>query len=93
MHKIQLSYRGVPYTRNPSRVAPATRRLGKYRGRQWSTQPLDEEFVVASTAPLKYRGVEYFGAVRPYALSGLLDRPWVEDAAVDNLWLVPSTSG
>ena len=93
MHKIQLSYRGVPYTRNPSRIASTTRRLGKYRGRQWSAQPLDEEFVVASTAPLKYRGVEYFGAVRPYALSGLLDRPWVEDAPADELWWVLSTSG
>ena len=93
MHKIQLSYRGIPYTRNPSRIAPATHRLGKYRGRQWSAQPLEEGFVVASTAPLKYRGVEYFGAVRPYALSTLLDRPWVEDAAADDLWLVPSTSG
>ncbi|MBE9041719.1 DUF4278 domain-containing protein [Oscillatoriales cyanobacterium LEGE 11467] len=93
MSKIQLSYRGVPYTRTSSSVAFTPSRQGKYRGRQWSVQSLEEGFAVASTAPLKYRGVEYFGAVRPYALSGLIDRSWVDFAPTDDLWLILSTSG
>ncbi len=95
MSKTQLSYRGVPYTRTSFTsfsVSLTRARQGKYRGRQWSVQSLEEGFAIASTAPLKYRGVEYFGAVRPYALSGLLDRPWVESALIDDLWFALSTS-
>ncbi|MDY6937065.1 MAG: DUF4278 domain-containing protein [Cyanobacteriota bacterium] len=92
MNTTQLRYRGVSYSPT-SCIAPTPSRQGKYRGRHWQVPPGNEDFIIASTAPLKYRGVEYFGAVRPYPLIDLLDRPWVDIVPIDNPWPILSTVG